>query len=108
VPEETAVFAIELAGAFITHIESCAGRIQTVDEHSSPRRLQAQLLLILQRTHGRQRAEMMVQRGWPHARKLREVVHAQRFRVVRSDPSNRSIRPLTLISLGCDASQPRT
>ena len=45
--EETAVFAIELAGAFISHLKGCAGGVQAIHEHAAPRGLQAKLFLIL-------------------------------------------------------------
>jgi hypothetical protein len=66
--EETAVFAIELAGAFVSDLERGTGGVQTVDEHAFPRCMQPKLLLILKRTHGGQRPEMVVQRGDAHAR----------------------------------------
>jgi hypothetical protein len=73
--EETAVFAIELAGAFISNLKGRTGGVQTIDEHASPRSLQPKLLLILKRTHGSQRPEMMVQRGQAHTRDLCEIFH---------------------------------
>jgi len=72
-PKETAVFAIELAGAFVSDFKSRTRGVQTINEHESPRRLQPKLLLILKRTHGGQRAEMMVQRGESHARDLCQI-----------------------------------
>src|SRR5271167_136554 len=68
--EETAVFAIELAGAFVSDLKGRTGGVQTIDEHASPCGLQPKLLLILKWTHGGQRAEMMVQRGQAHTRRL--------------------------------------
>src|SRR6266852_2409182 len=73
--EETAVFAIELAGTFVSDLKGGAGGVQTVDEHASPRRLQPKLLLILKRTHGGQRPEMVMERGEAHARDLCEILH---------------------------------
>ena len=66
--EETAVFAIELAGAFVSNLKARTRRVQTIrgqtiNEHAAPRRLQPKLFLILKRTHGGQHPEMMVQRG---------------------------------------------
>jgi hypothetical protein len=57
--EETAVFAIELAGAFVSDLKSRTCGVQTINEHASPRRLQPKLLLILKRTHSGQRPEMV-------------------------------------------------
>ena len=73
--EEAAVFAIELAGAFVSDLKGRTGGVQTIDEHASPRCLQPKLLLILKRTHGGQRPEMMVQRGQAHTRDLCETFH---------------------------------
>ena len=52
--EETAVFAAELAGAFVSNLEGCTGGVQTIDKHASPRCLQPKLFLILKGTHGGQ------------------------------------------------------
>ena len=57
--EEAAVFAIELAGAFVSDLKGRTGGVQTIDEHASPCRLQPKLLLILERTHGGERPEMI-------------------------------------------------
>jgi hypothetical protein len=63
--EEAAVFAIESAGTFVSDLKSRTRCVQTIHEHAFPRCLQPNLLLILKRTHGGQRPEMMVQRGPP-------------------------------------------
>src|SRR5438128_6556117 len=49
--EETTVLAIELACTFVSDLKGRTCGVQTVDEHASPRCLQAKLLLILKRTH---------------------------------------------------------
>src|ERR1700733_15605964 len=61
--KEPAVLAVELAGTLVSHLKRRTCGVQTIDEHTSPRGLQPKLLLILKRTHGRQRPEMVVQRG---------------------------------------------
>ena len=73
--EETAVFAIELAGTLVSDLKGRTCGVQTIDEHASPRCLQPKLLLILKGTHGGQHPEMMVQRGHAHARHFREIFH---------------------------------
>ena len=73
--EETAVFAVELAGAFVSDLEGRTCGVQKIREHAAPRRLQPKLFLILKRTHGGQRPKMMVQRGHAHARDFREIFH---------------------------------
>ena len=73
--EKTAVFAIELADAFVSDLKACTRRVQTIQKHVAPRCLQPKLFLILKRTHGGQRPEMMVQRGDAHARDSCEIFH---------------------------------
>ena len=63
--EKTAIFAIELADAFVSDLKASTRRVQTIQKHVAPRCLQPKLLLILKRTHRGQPAEMMVQRGHP-------------------------------------------
>ena len=58
--EETAVFAIELGGAFVPDLKSRARSITAAVEHQASSRLQPELFLILKRTHRRQHPEMMV------------------------------------------------
>src|ERR1017187_6502361 len=62
--EETAVFAVEFAGAFVAVLEGGTGGVQAIHEQASPRGVQPKLFLILQRTHRGERSEMMVQRGY--------------------------------------------
>ena len=64
--EETAVFAIELAGAFVSDLKAGTRRVQTIQKHVAPRCLQSKLLLILKRTHGGQHPEMMVEADTPY------------------------------------------
>src|ERR1017187_1992888 len=90
--KETAVFAVELAGAFVSDLEGRTCGVQTIHEHASPRRLQPKLFLILKRTHGGQHPEMMVQRGYAHARDFREIFHLERLRIIRPDPGDRFCR----------------
>src|SRR5205823_2571670 len=79
--------------------EGRAGGVKAIDEHAGARGVQPKLLLVLQRTHGRQRAEMVVQGGDAHARDLREIFHTKRLRVIRLDPGDRFGCTLALISL---------
>src|ERR1019366_8538803 len=96
--EETAVFAVELAGAFVSDLKSRACCVQTIHEHASPRCLQPKLFLILKRTHRRQQPEVMVQRGNAHARRFRELFHPERLGIVRPDPADRFRGPVALLS----------
>ena len=73
--EETAVFAVELAGAFVSDLEGRTCCVQTIHAHAAPHCLQPKPFLIMKRTHGGQHPEMMVQRGYAHARDFREIFH---------------------------------
>src|ERR1043165_3136739 len=59
--EEAAVFAVELTGAFVSHLKGRGGSIHAIHEHAFPRCLQPELLLILKRAHGGERAKVVVQ-----------------------------------------------
>jgi hypothetical protein len=74
--EAAAVLAAKLAGALVADFEGRAGGVQIIHEHAFASGLPAQLFLILKRTHGGERAEMMVQRGDTHARDLGAIFHA--------------------------------
>src|ERR1039457_5707179 len=86
--EETAVFAVELAGAFVSDLKSRTCCVQTIQEHPSPRCLQPKLFLILKRTHRRQKPDMTVWRENPHPRLFCEIFHPERFRIVRPNPAD--------------------
>src|SRR6266849_10073947 len=73
--EETAVLAVELAGAFVPDLKGSARGVEPIHEHAAPRCLQPKLFLVLKRTHGGQHPEMMVQRGHAHARDFCEIFH---------------------------------
>jgi hypothetical protein len=106
--EEAAIFPIELAGTLVSNLKCRARGVQTTDEHAFACCLQAELLLILEWTHGGEGAEMVVQRGEAHARDLREIFHAQRFRVVCPDPGDRLCGALALISQSCNGTKARS
>jgi len=74
--EEAAIFAIELRGAFVSDLKSGTGGVQIIYEHAFPRCMQPKLLLILKRTHGGQRPEMVVQCGDAHACDFCEVFYS--------------------------------
>lgn len=103
--EKAAVFAIELAGAFVADFEGCTGGVETVHEHALARRLQPELLLVLKRTHGSERAKMMVERGDSHARDFGQVFDAQRLCEIRTHPRDCFRRPMALISESGDSSK---
>src|SRR5579859_1490758 len=49
--EETAIFPIELGGAFIAHLKSRTRRVKTIVQHQVSCGLKPDLLLILKRAH---------------------------------------------------------
>ena len=50
--EEAAVFAVELAGAFVADFKGSAGGVEAIVEHSLSGNVEAEMLLVLQRAHG--------------------------------------------------------
>src|SRR6266481_1683858 len=96
--EQTAVFAIELSGAFVSDFKGGTGGIQTIHEHAFASCLQAKLLLILKRTHGGERTKMVVQCRDAHPRDVGEIFHAEGLREVRFDPGDGLCRAVALIS----------
>src|SRR5579885_2582966 len=73
-PEEAPVLAAELADALVTDLVCRTRGIEPIRQHAPPRFLQPELLLILERAHPRQCAELVVQRRDTHAGYAREFV----------------------------------
>lgn len=86
--EKAAVLTTELAGAFITNFKGGAGRIESLMEHALPSDVQAQVLLILERAHGGECAEVMMERGDAHTGNLCEFFDSERFGVVIAKPGD--------------------
>jgi hypothetical protein len=65
-----------------------AGRrhIHPVRKHQPSRFLQPQLFLILERTHCRNRFEMVMKGRYAHRGDPREIVNPERLRIVRPQP----------------------
>ena len=59
--EESFVLPIELAGTLIPNLEGCARGIEFLREHLLTRSVKPKLLLKLQRAHGCEAAEVMVE-----------------------------------------------
>ena len=96
--EEAAVFAIELAGTFVADFEGGAGGVEAVHEHALARCLQPELLLVLERTHGGERAEMMVEGGYAHTRNFCKILDTKRLGEIRTDPRDCFCSAMALIS----------
>lgn len=106
-PEEAAVFAVELTGALVSDLECSARGVEAVEEHPRTCSLQPKLFLVLKGAHRGERSEMIVKRGNAHARHVGQLFHAERFCEVRLDPGDRLRRSLALVPSCCDCSEPR-
>nr|GFA48914.1 biofilm dispersion protein BdlA-like [Tanacetum cinerariifolium] len=84
--ELPAVLSAELRRAFIPYPITGTRHVQPFAEHQSTGFLQAQLFLILQRTHGGHRLEIMVQGGAAQVGDPGELFDAQRLGVVVVQP----------------------
>jgi hypothetical protein len=58
--EEAAVFAVELAGAFVADFKGGGGGVEAVEQHAGAGDLEADLLLVLQGAHGGEGSKMVV------------------------------------------------
>src|SRR5580698_2246356 len=103
--EEAAVLAIELAGAFVANFEGGACGVEAGVEHAFARDVETQLLLILQRAHGGERAELMMQRGDAHARDLSELFDAQWLGIVFAQPGYGFCGAVALFAQGGNGAQ---
>ncbi|KPX63697.1 Unknown protein sequence [Pseudomonas syringae pv. lapsa] len=84
-----AVLPAELRRAFIADAIAGAGGIQAFIDDQSSSLLQAQLFLVLQRTHGGQRLESVVQRRIAEVGQTCQLVDAQRLGVMTVQPVDR-------------------
>src|SRR5947207_12587724 len=89
ITEHAAVLTIELAHALIAHLVSCRSCVNILQKHPFACSLQPQLLLVLQRCHGGQLAEVTVKCRNPHACKVGKLMHAQRLMKIVSEPGDR-------------------
>ena len=80
--EQAAVLAAELRGALVADLERGSGRIQALREHQLPCFIQPQSLLELQRAHGCQRPEVMMEARDAHPAVRRQVIDTDRLREV--------------------------
>src|SRR3977135_2561426 len=80
--EATAVLTAELADAFVSDLVGRRRRIQAVHQHPLSRSLKPEHLLVLQRTHGRQCTELVMERGNAHSRCISKFFDMKRFREI--------------------------
>src|SRR3984893_15430353 len=84
VPEKAAVFAAELRSTEVAHALARHTRVQHARKHKTPRLLEAQHLLIVQRAHRSDRLEVFVERGNTHVYQLGQVFDLHGLREVRA------------------------
>ena len=82
--ELAAVLAVELRDTFVAHARGGAAGVQRLRQHELARLLQAQLLLVLQRAHAREAAEVQAEGRGAHVRALGQLVHQHVMAEVRS------------------------
>jgi len=73
VPEETAVFAIELGSTSVSYPKGSSSGVHAIHQHACSRYAQPKLLPIPKRTHGGQRPKVRMHRRYAHASHLREI-----------------------------------
>ena len=84
--KQATVLATELRRAFVPHSPAGAARVEVFVQHQLPCFLQTQLLLVLQRAHASQGAEMLPEGRGAHVRAIRQVVAVQSFNEVLLEP----------------------
>src|SRR6266567_5445481 len=104
--KQAAVLTIELTGAFVPDLKSDGRGVHIISEHAGSRSLQANLLLVLQRTHRRERPEMMMQRRHGHACYICKFFNAKRLAVVSLNPGDCFGGAVTRITQRRDGAQP--
>ena len=75
--EEAFVLPIEVRGVMVPHAKSRTGRVEVFAQQQAPGLLEPHLLLELQRTHGRDGLEVVVQRRDAHPQLARKLLDAQ-------------------------------
>ena len=83
--KHSTVFAAELRGAFVAHVEAHTGSVHLLGKQPATRLLQADALLELERTHGRYCAKMSMKRGRAHACRPGQHFHTDRLVVSLPD-----------------------
>src|ERR1700730_1552705 len=84
--EQPTVLATELRHALIAHAHPCNTRVELLVEHQLTCFLQSKLLLVLQRAHPRDFAEVLPEGRWTHVHTGRQLVHAERSVKVELEP----------------------
>src|SRR6188508_1361297 len=91
--KQAAVFAAEPRGTLIPHTHGGTSRVEVFVQHQLAGFLKPQLLLVLQRAHTRERAEMLTEGGRTHVRAIRQVVPLHRLDEVLLESLECTIAP---------------
>src|SRR5215475_4690308 len=84
---------------------TCGRRVHGLSQHQPSRLLQSNLFLILQRAHGRDGLETMVERRRTHARLARDSLDPEWRRVIPFEPTDRPVDRHHPLIGHCDLSQ---
>ena len=103
--EEAAVFAVELAGAFVADFKGCAGGVEACGEDAEAGGVKAEAFLVLKGAHGGEGAEVVVEGGNAHLGEGGEVFDAEGFVVVGLEPGDGAGGAVALFAEGGDGAQ---
>jgi len=101
--KQAGVFPAELLGTFVAYPPAGVARVEILVEHQLPCLLEAQLFLVLQRTHAGNVAEMLAKGGRAHVCASRQLFHLHRLGIVLLQPS---YCPRNLLIGGADGNEP--
>src|SRR5262249_37850669 len=103
IPEQPAVLAAELRGAFIADTTAYGSDIFSVVSQDAPGFLKTKLLLILQRTHARDLAEPLMKTGRAHTCPSGQVLDSERLAKMLPQPHDRDPNAVRLTVCLCHA-----
>ena len=103
--EEPLVFPIELTRALIPDFKGRTRGIELPGEHLLTRRVKPKLFLKLQRAHGCEAAEVMVEGRSTHPGHRCKVIHIQSLIVVLTQPIDRLSGSIVLLGQCSDGTQ---
>src|SRR5215472_3953957 len=93
-PEQPAVLAAELRGAFIADATAYRSDVRSFVSQNAPRLLKPQLLLILKRTHAGYAAEPLTKTGTAHPRLSGQIIDSKRLAKMLRQPDDRDVNAL--------------
>src|SRR5690606_17082690 len=85
-PEELLVLAVEIRRVIVADAEPGARRVHILREHKPTRLLHSQMFLVLQRAHGRDGPEVLVEAGLAHSDIAGNLLDAEWPVVLGPDP----------------------